>query len=109
MRKYRSKDTRNKMSENKFFENMSEKFEPVQMKIFRINQNDFVAAPSKESAIEWYEETGGMIDNLIEINPEIHAMWYPSGMNRSNQIKMTFKEVLEIENKNYPYLIDQIN
>lgn len=87
--------------------------ETITMSVFRMNKNDFVAAPSKQEAVEWYEETYGLVDHgiLCEMDIDTMGMWYPCREFYPNeaQTRMSFREVLDKVSKTKPYLIDRIN
>lgn len=87
--------------------------EPVTMSVFRMNKYDFVAAPSRQEAVEWYEETCGRVNReiLCEMDIDTMGMWYPCKEFYPNeaQTRMSFREVLDKVGKSVPYLIDRIN
>ena len=102
------------------------------MKVFKMNDCDWVCAESKEGACEWYLKEIGCdldeIDDIIECNINVDTMWYGFSTtdlydyiheNRDKTfevkfdkcgdydfiVKLTFKEVIDIEKLLEPYVI----
>lgn len=99
-----------------------------EMKVFRLNEFDYVAAKSLEEAKQWYMDYYGLIEEEVldpmyypyEVNPENVMMWYEvdeipqedQDVTRKMKIMdgiwfalVTIADVLKWENKDEPYIV----
>ena len=77
------------------------------MKVFKINEFDWVAAASMAEAIEWYERTTGfdwVEDKLVVEECDLDApMEYTEDFyNEPKVVQSTFRELLEKSEGMYP-------
>lgn len=117
----------NKNNKNKRYNKLNVKAEKIMFSVFRMNENDFVAAPTKEDAIKWYCEHTGLSENdaidkkhFAEMDIDTCGMYLPVSEiseDKAFLIEKTaiiegerngllkFRHVLEIQGKTEPYLI----